>query len=178
MTTKICEPLHEIAEKNVETVRVPTSVTLYAGDVIQAETLESGARRVYTGAQVTSITDQYPCIVISQGTYKDSSGYRPAGHPDIGAISYAATDVVTVIRLEKNQKFKITTDCLDNTATITPAAGVFLIPQASDYQLQTSATVATSVTALKIEALDNYGMGGNMALTYAAGVIARVVLSR
>lgn len=178
MTTKLCFPMHEIAEKNIETVRVPTGATLSAGDVILAETLESGGRRVYTGAQVTDITAEYPCLVISQGTYEDASGYRPSGHPNVGEITYAAGKVVTVVRLEKDLKFKMTSACLDNTGVVAPAAGVFLVAQNADYQLATSATIGSALVALKIEALDNTGMGGQMGMTYEAGVIARVVSGR
>jgi len=177
MATRICIPLTKIAEKNIEKVKVPTGMTLYAGDVVLAETLESGSREVYTGVQVTDITAQYPCIVLTQGVYEDGN-YRPSGHPNVGENSFTPGSVITVARLEKDLKFEITWDSLDNTATVTPAAGVYLTPVNSDNQLATAAAAGTALTVLKIEGVSNIGMGGQMALDYEDSVIARVVVGR
>jgi len=178
MATRICYPLNKIAEKNIEKVKVPSGMTLYAGDVVLAETLESGSREVYTGAQVSDITAEEPCIVLTQGVYEDSGNYRPGGHPNVGENSFTEGDVITVVRLEEDLKFEITWDALDNTGTVTPAAGVFLTPKNADNQLQTAASAGTALSVLKIEAISNIGMGGQMAGDYEDSVIARVVIGK
>jgi len=80
--------------------------------------------------------------------------------------------------LENDLKFFISNDTLDNVGVVAPAIGVKLIPQATDYQLATSATIATSITALNIEKLQTQPIGGQFGSAFVAGVIARVVAGR
>ena len=82
MANYFCRPLTKIAESDVEKVKVPTGVTVYAGHVLMCEALDtsiSGNREVYLGTVVSDVTADYPCIVITQKFEELSDGRRPAG---------------------------------------------------------------------------------------------------
>lgn len=177
----ICRLLTEVSEKNVERIKIPAGVTLKAGDVVMCEVLDTSDASnidVYNGAQVADITADVPCIVINQGFEQLPDGRRPEGNPNPADYTFTEGMVITVIRLENDLKFFISNDTLDNVGVVAPAIGVKLIPQATDYQLATSSTIATSITALNIEKLQTQPIGGQFGSAFVAGVIARVVAGR
>jgi len=173
-----CYPLHDkISEKLVEVVVVPTGATLTAGDIILAETLVVGSKKVYAGTKVADITKDEPAIIIDQRFEELVGGRRPDGGNMLEDIKFVAGDKVHVIRLSKNMKYEIAIDKLDNTGVVVPAAGVFLIPKNGSWTLSTSATIGTAKVALKIEAVASVPTGGNLGLGFSGSVIARVVLA-
>ena len=181
MANRICRPLVKVEERSVVKVEVPSGATLYAGDVILCETLDttdSDNIEVYAGAQVSDYTAQIPCIIINQGFEQLSDGRRPEGQPDFSQYTYTEGQVVTAIRLHNDIPFFISSDCLDNTGVVAPAVGVALIPQNTDYQLKTSASVGSSLSALTVEKVTTQGVGGQFGATFATGVVARVTKGR
>ena len=173
-----CYPLHDkIDEKLVEVVEVPAGATLTAGDIILAETLKAGSNKVYAGAQVADITADQPCIIIDQGFEELSDGRRPDGGNMLTDISFTEGDKVHVIRMNKNMKYEIAVDKLDNTGTVAPAAGKFLIPQNGEWKFATANAIGTAVVALKIESVASVATGGNLGLGFSSSVIARIVLA-
>lgn len=181
MANRICRPLIKVEERSVVKVEVPSGATLYAGDVILCETLDttdSDNIEVYAGAQVSNYTTQVPCIIINQGFETLSDGRRPEGQPDFSQYTYTEGDVVTAIRLHNDLLFFISNDCLDNTGVVAPAAGVVLIPQNTDYQLATAASVGSSLAGLTVEKVTTQGVGGQFGSTFATGVVARVTKGR
>lgn len=178
---RICRPLTKVADKNVEKVRVPSGVTLRPGDVVLCETLDTTRAdniEVYTPGQVTSITGAIPCIVINQGFEQLADGRRPAGNPNPADYEFTAGQTVTVIRLENDLKFFISSESLDNTGTVAPAIGVKLILQANDYQLATANTGGTSTLVMNIEKVTSQPVGGQFGSGFEAGVITRVETGR
>lgn len=180
MANRFCYLMNKLdQEKNLEKVRVQTGDTLYAGDVVLAETLDTNITdniEVYAATPVTDYTAEYPCLVINQGYETLSDGRRPSGNPNIGDYSYTAGDDISVVRLEQDLKFQMSQECVDENVTI--AVGVYLIPQNSDYQFTTSASIGSSKVALKIEALTEIGTGGNGGYEFVDAMIVRVVTGR
>lgn len=169
-------PLHDkISEKLVETVIVPSGQTWTAGDVCIAETLVSGSKKVYTGALVGALTDDI-CFIPDQRFEQLTDGRRPEGGNMLTDITFKAGDAITVIRADRNMKYEIAVDKLDNTGVVAPAAGVYLIAQVGDAQLKTVATLGgTEKVVLKIEAVASVPTGGQMGLGFSSSVIARVI---
>lgn len=171
MATKICVPVILPLEKDVIKVRVPVATTLYQGSQIVAESLENTTTRsIYVGSLVADITKDEPAIVINQGVYEDINGARVEGYVDPGILTYKAGDVITAVRPEKDLLFEMSADCFIGTAI----KDQYLITTVASDQLTVSATVATAVTAYKIEQLVSIPSGNG----FVAGVIARVYLGR
>lgn len=168
--------LHDnIDEKLIETVIVPSGQTWTAGDVCIAEALVSGSKKVYTGALVGALTDDI-CFIPDQKFEQLADGRRPDGGNMLTDISFKAGESIVVIRANKNMKYEIAVDKLDNTGVVAPAVGVFLIAQVGDAQLKTVASLGgTEAVALKIEALASVPTGGQMGLGFSSSVIARVI---
>jgi hypothetical protein len=181
MANRICRPLIKLEERSVVKVEVPSGATLYAGDVILCETLDttdSDNLEVYAGAIVADCTAQIPCIIINQGFETLSDGRRPDGQPDPSQYSYTAGNVVTAVRLHNDNLFFISHDCLDNKTSVPPAVGVVLIPQNADYKLATAASVGSSLSGLTVEKVTTQGVGGQFGATFVNGVVARVTKGR
>ena len=181
MANRICYPLIKVEERSVVKVEVPTGATLYAGDVILCETLDttdSDNIEVYLGAQVSDYTAQIPCIIVNQGFETMSDGRRPEGQPDPSQYTFTEGQVVTAIRLHNDIPFFVSNDCIDNRGVVAAAAGVVLIPQNSDYQLATAASVGSSLSALTVEKVTTMGVGGQFGATFATGCITRVTKGR
>lgn len=181
MANRICKLINALdQEKNLEKVVVQTGQTLYAGDLVLAETLDttdSDNIEVYSVTPVSDYTAEYPCVIINQAFEKLSDGRRPEGNPNIGDYSYTVGDVISVIRLEQDLKFEISQECIDVDDTAI-AVGVYLIPQNADFQFTSSASIGSSKVALKIEKETSIGTGGNGGYGFVDGVIVRVVTGR
>lgn len=179
MSTRLCRPLFEVGDTDVAKTKIPASSTFYAGQVVMAETLDSSITNnleVYSPTPVSDVTTDYPCILCNQGYETLSDGRRVTGNSNIGTYTWANENTLTAIRLKKGMKFFISDDCLDNTGVVVPASGVYLIPQVGDYDLATSASAGTCVTALVIETTHNEGIGGQNSFQFASGSVARVKL--
>ena len=175
MANYLCYPLMEGQEYEVVRLKVATGVTLRPGDIVLAETVDTGITdnlEVYASTPVSDYTSDKPCIVINQGFEKTSDGRRIEGNPDYSTYSFTAGDVITAIRLNKGQRYQISDDCIDVSTTL--AAGVKLIPQNADYDLLSAASAGSSAVSLNIDARNSIGIGGNMGMTYLDTSIARV----
>jgi len=170
MTTKICVAALLPSDKDVIKVKVPTSTTLYQGEVVVAESLTSTSESIYTGALITEPTTDVPAIIINQGVYEDSNGARPNGYVNPGDFSYLAGDVITAVRPAKDLLFKMTNDCFSGTAV----KDKFLILQDNSHDLVVSDTVTTNAFSLKIEQLITIPVGN----TFVSGVLVRVINGR
>lgn len=176
MADRICYGLHtDFSEVIVETVKVQNGQTFYVGDILSAETLVSGSKKVYAPTVVADATAEKPAIIIDQGIIKLSDGRRVEGGNLLTDLSFIENDVIHVVRLEDNLKFEISVDSLGNTGVVAPAVGKYLIPANGEQKLQTADAIGTANVALVIESLATIPTGGNMALGYASSVIARVV---
>lgn len=178
MATRLCRALFEVQDTQVAKIKIPASSTFYPGQIVMAETLAAitDNLEVYSPTPVADVTTDYPCILINQGYETLSDGRRLIGNSNIGTYTWANENTLTAIRLYKGMKFFISDDCLDNTGVVTPAAGVYLIPQVGDYDLATSASAGTCVTALIIETTHDEGIGGQNSFQFASGSVARVKL--
>ena len=176
MAERICYGLvTDYPEHIVETVEVPDGVTLKVGDVITAETLVTGSKKVYEGALVTDEDTEDLLLIIDQKFVELADGRRIEGSNLLTDLAFTEGMKITAIRLHKDFKFEISQDSLGNTGVVAPAVDVFLVASAGEQLLQTSATVGDAKVALKIEAVATIPTGGNMSLGYEPSVIARVV---
>jgi len=178
MANKYCLPMCKILDVDVEKFRVPVGYTFYPGDVVKLETLDTGLSNnleVYSPTPLATASTDRLCIVINQGFEHLSDGRRPAGNPDITTYSYPAGETVTAIRLRTNYPFHISYDCLDNTGSVSPAIGVYLVGQVGDYQLATASSFTTERQVLKIEKLETVKTGGQFGVASINAVIARVI---
>jgi hypothetical protein len=179
MSTRLCRPLFKVLNTQVAKVKIPAGSTFYPGQVVMAETLLTTLTNnleVYSPTPVSDVTTDYPCILINQGYETLPDGRRPVGNSNIGTYTWANENTLTAIRLEKGMKFFISDDCLDNAGVVVPAVGVYFIPQVGDYDLATSASVGTCVTALIVETTHDEGIGGQNSFQFTSGSVARVKL--
>lgn len=167
MSTKICVPITLPLDREVIKVKVPTSTTMYQGQVVVAESLSGTNKSIYTGAIVTEPTTDLPAIVINQGVYEDTNGARVEGYVNPGDFSYKAADVITAIRPGKGLQFNMTNDCFSGTAI----KDQFLIPQDNSHELVVSASSASNALAYQIEQIISIPVGN----TFVAGVQVRVI---
>ena len=169
--------ISEYPEWIVETVEIPAGATFKVGDVIATNGLVTGSNKVYMGKIIADVTAEKPLLIIDQKFVELANGQRVEGSNLLTDLEFKAGDKVTAIRLIENLKFEISQDSLDNTGVVTPAAGVYLVAANADQQLKTIASpVGTELVALIIESITTIPTGGQMALGYDAGVIARVAL--
>lgn len=176
MANYYCKALTEIAEKDLEKVKVPTGATVYPGQVIMAETLDttdSANREVYLGAAPTDVTADYPCIVLNKPFEQLSDKRRPAGQPDISQLYYSAGEICNVVRLSRDYKFEVAQDSIETTVPL--AVGGVVVPVNSAYQMKSLASaVGTEKVILGVEKEGSLCTGGNFGATFAETVILRV----
>jgi len=176
MAIRTAYALHsDYPEWAVETVEVPTGQTFNVGDVIVAEALKAGSKKVYAGTVVAAITTEKPLLIIDQKFVELADGRRVEGSNLLTDLVFKAGDKITAIRPVQDMKYEISQDSIGNTGVVVPAAGVFLIPANGGKGLVTSATIGTALVAYKIETVASIPTGGNLALGYSASVIARCV---
>lgn len=155
--------------KNVISVRA-ASDALDDGYLIQASSLVTGERDVYTATQINAITLNYLAMVVGYNFYEDSLGNRP-NVSDPTQITYPAGSDVTAYRLIKNSRFFMSS----GTYTGTPAVGQFLIPTADAYTWAAAASLGgTELYAFIVEAISV--TGSYRGLNGITGVIARVAV--
>lgn len=177
MANKLCYPMFEVQDTHFAKIKVQSGQTLYPGDVVYAEVLDTAITdniEVYAPTPLSNVTTQVPCIIINQGYEKTTDDRRIEGNPDYSTYSYTEGDTLTVVRLHEGQVFQISDDCLDNTGVVVPVAGVKLIAQNSDVNLATAASGGTNKVVLNIDYRNSIGIGGNMGMTYIDTNIARV----
>jgi len=177
MATRLCRPLFKVLNTHVAKIDIAADSTFYPGQIVMAETLATSITdnlEVYSPTPISDVTADYPCILINQGYETLTDGRRPTGNSNIGTYTWANEETLTAIRLEKGMKFYISDDCVDNTDVLAPAAGVYMIPQVGDYDLITSASAGTCVTALIVETTHDEGIGGQNSFQFASGSVARV----
>lgn len=165
-------------------VVVPANVTLHAGQVVTAETLDAGLGYgnwdVYSAGQVADITSDSIAIILN-GTFETlADGRRPEGQPDYTQYEYQAGEVATAHRLLPETRYEISVDACGETVANAVTAGTLvpgdnLIPANGSYDLAYS-TAATAVTAknyLRIEAVKYFRLGGQFGGDFATTLVVR-----
>ena len=165
-------------------IKVPADVTLHAGHVVVAETLNAslyGNYSVYAPTQVVDADKEDIALILDGGFETLEDGRRPDGQPDYTQYTFGEGEVVTAFRLNiPNPKFEISIDACDNTVAQAMTAGTLavgdnLIPKNGQYELSYSAK-ATPVTAknyLTVEALKFFRLGGASGSGFAQTLVVR-----
>lgn len=172
MANRICRPVTAVPDYLVLKVLVGAGQTLYAGDIIDIDGLDtsiSGNYSVFTANQpATATLGRQMAIVINGGFETLPDGRRPEGQPDFSQYSYVEGDVATVILLGQGLRFELSYDGL----TGTPAVGNSIYPVDGAFKPSTSATTpAGTYSSLRTLALKNFRSGG----LWGAGFISTVV---
>jgi hypothetical protein len=175
MANRICRPVTKIPELFVLNATVPVGQTLYAGDVVLVDTLDtniSGNYSVFASTQpATANLGKKMAIVINGGFELLADGRRPEGQPDYSQYGFVAGDVITVILLEEGMRFEISTDSFTGTATL----GWSIHPVNGAFKAATAATTpAGTYSSLKTLALKNFRAGGKFGAQFISTVVAMV----
>lgn len=161
-------------------VRVPAGATLHAGEVVVAETLDTGLGYgnwdVYAPTQVADADKESVAIILNGGFETLDDGRRPDGQPDYTQYDFQAGDVITTHRLLPEVRFEVSVESCDDTvtgATIVP--GDNLIPKAGQYTLSYSAkgTAVTAKNYLTVEAVKYFRLGGLSGADFAQTMVVR-----
>lgn len=165
-------------------IRVPANVSLHAGQVVVAETLDAALRgnySVYAPTQVADAAKEDVALILDGGFETLADGRRPDGQPDYTQYTFGEGEVVTAFRLNvPNPKFEISIDACDSTVAAAATAGTLavgdnLIPKNGQYELTYSAK-ADAVTAknyLTVEALKFFRLGGASGSEFASTLVVR-----
>ena len=90
-------------------IRVPADVTLHAGQVVVAETLDAalgyGNWDVYAPTQVADATKESIAVILDGGFETLADGRRPDGNADYTQYLFNEGDVVTAHRLLPEVRF-------------------------------------------------------------------------
>jgi hypothetical protein len=175
MANRICRPVTKVPEYLTLNATVPTGQTLYAGDVVLVDTLDtniSGNYSVFASTQpATANLGRQMAIVINGGFELLADGRRPAGQPDYSQYSYAEGEVITVVLLVEGLRFEISTDSLTGTATL----GYSIHPVDGAFKPTTAATTpAGTYTSLKTLTLKDFRAGGLYGGQFISTVVAIV----
>jgi hypothetical protein len=175
MANRICRPVTKVPDYLTLNATVPAGETLYAGDVVLVNTLDtniSGNYSVFASTQpATANLTKQMAIVINGGFEQLADGRRPAGQPDYSQYSFAEGEVVTVILLIEGLRFEISTDSFTGTATL----GWSIHPVNGAFKPATAATTpAGTYSSLKTLALKNFRTGGNFGGQFISTVVAMV----
>ena len=161
-------------------IRVPSGVTLHAGQVVVAETLDAdlgyGNWDVYAPAQVANATKESIAIILDGGFETLADGRRPNGNADYTQYQFNEGDVVTAHRLLPEVRFEISEDACDSTVTgATVVPGDNLIPKNGQYELTYSAkgTGVTTKNYLTVEATKYFRLGGQSGNEFAQTMVVR-----
>ncbi len=175
MSNYICRPLTEVPDYLVANVTVPAGVSLHAGQVVVANTLDasiSGNYSVYAATQpATANLKTQMAIVINGGFEQLPDGRRPDGQPDYTQYTFVAGDVVTIVFLNPQMRFEISNDSV-NLNTLTPAAGQVLYPVNGDYTLTLGAAApAGTYSSLAVLTTKYFRIGGQFGGQFANTMI-------
>lgn len=169
-----CQVLTEIPAYLDVKVSIPTGVTLTAGKIIKAETMDTtiyGNYQTY-GAEVPALTDEL-VIMLDGGFETMADGRRPDGQPDFTQYEFVGGkgDVYTGLRLTDYVHYQISVDAI-NLNALTPTVGQFLTPDGTTNTLKLVATKPADVKQyLEIKALKNIQTGGNFGTGLIQGLV-------
>lgn len=182
MSNYIARPVTSVPDYLVAQVIVPANVTLFAGQVVALDAYPSGASALpgnlftYAVTAPGIATKRVGIVLGGSGFETLPDGRRPKGQPDYTQYTYGAGDVVTVVVLEKNMRYEISTDVLSDTTNI--AVGNYLTISAAsgaNYKLATAAaSTAANTTNIKILATNNFPLGGQFGGNFANTLICVV----
>lgn len=180
MANYICAALTDVPDYLVVDVKVPTGETLYAGQIVTVEALDTGITgnySVYTATEpATATLGKQMAIIINGGFEKLSDGRRPEGQPDFTKYTFTEGDVVTAIILAPAMRFEISNDSV-NLNSVTPAAGKVLYPTNGAYNLTLDATVPTGTySSLTVLATKYFRTGGLFGAGFASTMVTKVNL--
>jgi len=175
MSNYIARPLTDVPDYLVKTIIVPASTTLYAGQIVLLNSLDTsitGNFSVFSATQIATATLGQPVgIVINGGFEKLSDGRRPEGQPDYTQYTYTTGDVVTVILLAHGMEFEISNDSV-NLNSNTAAAGQVLYPVNASYLLTLGTTVPTGTySSFTVLATKYFRLGGQFGGQFASTMV-------
>jgi hypothetical protein len=175
MANRICRPVTKVPGYLVLNATVPTGQTLYAGDVVLVNTLDtniSGNYNVFASTQpATANLGKQMAIVINGGFEQLADGRRPSGQPDYSQYSFAEGEVITVVLLVEGLRFELSYDGI----TGTPTLGYSIHPVNGAFKPSTAATTpAGTYSSLKTLALKNFRAGGIFGGKFISTVVAMV----
>jgi len=178
MANYICRTMVEAPADCYGEVRVAAGSTLRPGQVVIAEVKDNaltGNYSVYIPGQVTDITTQEICLVLNGGFETLSDGRRPDGQPDYTKYTFAAGEVVQVIRLNRNNvKLEISKDALMANSAAVVIGGKLVPTNSADYlTFEAAGTPVTAINFLKVEAKKNFRLGGLFGGQFAETYVVR-----
>ena len=175
MANRICRPVTKVSDYLVLNATVPAGQTLYAGDIVLVNSLDTNISNnfnVFASTQpATANLGKQMAIVINGGFEQLADGRRPEGQPDYSKYSFSEGEVVTVILLAQGLRFEISYDCL----TGTPAVGNSIHPVNGAFKPATAAsTPAGTYSSFTTLALKNFRIGGLYGAQFINTVVAIV----
>ena len=158
---RLCRPVTEVAIELVLKVRVGAGQTIYAGDIIDInglDTVLTNNLEVFACNQPTTARlGKQMAIVINDGFETLADGRRPDGNANYTQYSFAEGDVITVILLREGSRFELSYDSM----TGTPTVGYSVFPVNGAFIPSTATTVpAGTYSSLRTLALRNFRAGG------------------
>lgn len=178
MANYICAPLTDVPDYLVVDVVVPTGETLYAGQIVTVESINTDISKnfsVYTATEpATATLGKQMAIIINGGFEQLSDGRRPEGQPDFTKYTFGAGEVVTAIILTPAMRFEIANDSV-NLNSVTPAAGKVLFPVDGAYSLKLDAAVpAGTYSSFTVLATKYFRTGGLFGAGFASTMVTKV----
>jgi hypothetical protein len=175
MSNKVCRPVVNVPEYLVAAVKVPTGMTLSAGDVILANSYDTGISgnfQVYTASTpITATLGQQMAVVINGGWEQLTDGRRPEGQPDYTQYSYSAGEIATIVFLAPQVRFEISYDAL----SATPTVGQYAYPVNNSKTLSVGNSIPSGTfSAFKVLALKNFRLGGQFGSSFASTAVVSV----
>lgn len=177
MSNYICRPLTQVPDYLVATVTVPSGATLYAGEVVLANSIDStisGNFSVYAATPVATATlGEQLGIIINGGWEQLSDGRRPDGQPDFTKYTYSEGEVITIVFLAPQLRFELSNDSITHSTTL--AAGDVLYPTDGAYKLtQGSSVPSGTYSNMTVLATKNFRLGGLYGAQFASTVVTKV----
>lgn len=174
---KICYPMTDVEEINIEIVTVPSG-GLNVGDVVVVNTIDNSiadnfTQYVATKPTTTLLATEELGIVISGGNYETLlDGRMPDGNPDYTTYTYYEGRTAPVLILNPRIKFYLSDDCLADAAT----ANQYLYGQNNSNTLAAGNSVPNDIlTVAKVVAKHDFRLGGQFGGEFASGNVCLVL---
>ena len=114
---RLCYTMTKVPDHYVRVVRVPEGMTMYPGQMVSAEVVDTGIDgnfqvRVPSAPTADNIKTDIMGIVVNGGFENLPDGRRPDGQPDFTKYNFIAGEVATIIWLLPKVMVYISDDCV------------------------------------------------------------------
>lgn len=174
---RLCRPVTEVPEYMVLQVRVGAGQTIYAGDIIDINGLDTVIVNNYNvfacNQPTTARLGRQMAIVINGGFEQLLDGRRPNGQPDYTQYSFTEGEIITVILLKSGVRFEISQASLTVTGTLAKGFGIF--PVNGSFKPSSAVAVPSGTySSLNVLQLKYFRAGGQNGAQFIPTVVAIV----